>query len=39
MIRVGGLKLPLSYTEEDLRAAVVKKLGVSPKRVGACSLF
>ena len=39
MIRVGGIKLPLSYTEQDLRAAVVKKLGVSQKRITACSLF
>ena len=39
MIRVGGIKLPLSYTEQDLRTAVVKKLGVSPRRITACSLF
>ncbi|MBQ3259148.1 MAG: FAD-dependent oxidoreductase [Clostridia bacterium] len=39
MIRVGGLRLPLSYTELDLRTAVIKKLGVAPKRIAACSLY
>ena len=39
MIRVGGLRMPLSYTEDELKAAVAAKLKISPKEVLSCSLF
>ena len=39
MIRVGGLKMPLSYTEQELKAAVAAKLKLSVKDVLSCSLY
>lgn len=39
MIRVGGLRLPLSYTEADLKKAAAAKLRVSPGRLAACTLY
>lgn len=39
MIRVGGLRLPLSYTPADLKKAVAAKLNLSPKRILDCSLY
>ena len=39
MIRVGGIRLPLSYTEEQFRKAVAARLGVSQKRLLTCELY
>ena len=39
MIRVGGLRMPLSYTEDELKAAVAAKLKTSVKDILTCSLF
>lgn len=39
MIRVGGITLPLSYTEHDLRRAVAKKLSVRESDITQCTLY
>ncbi|MBQ9964634.1 MAG: FAD-dependent oxidoreductase, partial [Clostridia bacterium] len=39
MIRVGGISLPLSYTEHDLRRAVAKKLSVRESDITQCTLY
>lgn len=39
MIRVGGIKLPLSYTDEDLRRAVARKLKISVEKIADCRLY
>ncbi len=39
MIRVGGLRLPLSYTDSDLKKAAAAKLRVPPFRLTTCSLY
>ncbi len=38
MLRITGLSLPLSYTEDDLRRRAAGVLGVSPERLTACRL-
>lgn len=38
MIRVQDLRLPLDYTEETLRQAVLKKLHLPPERLLSCKL-
>ncbi len=38
MIHVSGLQLPLSYTEEDLRRAAARALGVAPGALQRCRL-
>lgn len=38
MLEISGLRLPLSYTESDLRKAAAKKLGVSEQALLTCRL-
>lgn len=38
MIEVSGLRLPLSYTEDDLRRAAAKRLGIAPRELLSCRL-
>ncbi len=38
MIEISGLRLPLSYTEADLRSAAAKRLGIRPSAVLSCRL-
>ncbi len=38
MLRVTGMAMPLSYTEDDLRRRVAGLLGVSPKEIVTCQL-
>ena len=38
MIKVGGIKLPLSYTDEDLRRAVARKLKITTEKITDCRL-
>ncbi len=38
MIEISGLRLPLSYTEADLRRAAAKRLGVSSAELLTCRL-
>ncbi len=39
MIRVNGIRMPLSYTDATLRQAVAKHLKIAPARILSCSLF
>lgn len=39
MIRVGGIGLPLSYTEQQLRQAVAEKLHIALSRIQGCELY
>ena len=38
MLRVTGISLPLSYTEDDLRRCAADRLGVSPKAIHSLTL-
>ena len=38
MIRLHSLKIPLKYTESDLRAAAARKLRISPKQITSLSV-
>ena len=38
MIEVSGLRLPLSYTEDDLRRAAAKRLSIAPRELLSCRL-
>lgn len=38
MIEISGLRLPLSYTQNDLVRAAAKKLGIAPARITVCRL-
>ena len=38
MLRITGISLPLSYTEEDLRRCAADRLGVSPKAIHSLTL-
>ena len=38
MLRITGLSLPLSYTEEDLRRVAADRLGVSPHKITSLTL-
>ncbi len=39
MIKVGGIKLPLSYTDEDLLRAVSKKIKIAADKITDCRLY
>ena len=39
MIRVGGLRMPLSYTEQELKAAVAVRLHIPRTDILSCSLY
>ncbi len=39
MIKVSGIQMPLSYTDEDLRRAVARKLKVATKAITDCRLY
>lgn len=39
MIRVNGIRMPLSYTDDTLTEAVAKHLKISRSRILSCSLF
>ncbi|MBR2339104.1 MAG: FAD-binding protein [Clostridia bacterium] len=39
MIRVGGIRLPLSYTEQQLRQAAADKLHIALSRIQTCTLY
>ncbi len=39
MIRVGGIRMPLSYTEKQLKQAVAARLGVPVSRLLTCELY
>ncbi len=39
MLRLTDLKLPLSHTEDDLQAAILQKLRISPKELTGFSVF
>jgi len=38
MLRITGISLPLSYTEDDLRRCAADRLGVSPKAIHSLTL-
>ena len=38
MLRVTGISLPLSYTEEDLRRCAADRLGVAPHKIASLTL-
>ena len=38
MLRVTGLSLPLSYTDDDLRRCAADRLGVSPNKIASLTL-
>ena len=38
MIEITSLRLPLSYTEDDLRRAAASRLGIAPRRILTCRL-
>ncbi|MBQ3202251.1 MAG: FAD-dependent monooxygenase [Clostridia bacterium] len=38
MLRITGISLPLSYTEDDLRRCAADRLGVSPKAIHSLAL-
>ncbi len=38
MLRITGISLPLSYTEEDLRRCAADRLGVSPNKIHSLTL-
>ena len=38
MLRVTGISLPLSYTDDDLRRCAADRLGVSPKAIHSLTL-
>ena len=39
MIRLSNVKLPLSYTDEDIRKACAKELRISDKAIKQTSLY
>lgn len=39
MIKVGGIKLPVSYTDKDLRQAVARKLKIGVNKIAECRLY
>ncbi len=39
MIKVGGIKMPLSYTDDDLRRAVARKLKLAAEKITDCCLY
>jgi uncharacterized FAD-dependent dehydrogenase len=39
MLRLTELRLPLNHTEEELRAAILKELGIEPRELVSYSIF
>ena len=39
MIRISDLKLPLSYTEQDLHTQAAKRLKITPSQIQHLTLF
>lgn len=39
MIKVSGIKLPVSYSEDDLRRAVARKLKITAGKITTCRLY
>ena len=39
MLRLTELRLPLDHTEEELRAAILRELGIEPRELAGYSIF
>ena len=39
MIKVSGIKLPVSYTDEELCRAVARKLKIAARNITTCRLY